>query len=118
MVEASSYGVRGSSFWWRALLVCSGVGYIGLPLSELGPRTIHPLVSVATLSYLMTFVLASRELGVIKGQRQAGYDSSAPRWHRMVPWSIIVIGAVAILVGLGILILVALALGRSNVPTG
>src|SRR5580658_8216657 len=90
---ASSSEIRTRSFWWRALLVCAGVGYIGLPLSELGPRAIRPLVFVATISYFATFVLASRELGVIQGERQQGYYSRAQGLHRAIAWVLIVLGA-------------------------
>jgi hypothetical protein len=62
--------------------VCVGVAYIGAPLSEVGPKAIRPLVFAAMLSYFASFVLASRELGVIQGERQQGYYSSTQRSHR------------------------------------
>jgi fatty acid desaturase len=98
--------------------VCAGVTYMGWPLSELGPRVIRPPVFLATLSYFATFVLASRELGVIQGQRQQGYYSKTQRRHRAIAWMIIAIGASALLlgIGIGIVILLAIGLRHSNIP--
>jgi uncharacterized membrane protein YfcA len=112
----SSSEVRVSAFWWRSLLVCAGVAYIGWPLSELGPRAIRPLVFLATLSYFATFVLASRELGVIQGERRQGYYSKAQRRHRAIAWMIIAVGVSALLLGIGFMILVAIGLGHSDIP--
>jgi hypothetical protein len=98
--------------------VCVGVAYIGAPLSEVGPKAIRPLVFAAMLSYFATFVLASRELGVIQGERQQGYYSSTQRSHRAIAWTIIVVGLVAVLLAFAVVMAVAIGLGHSDVPTG
>jgi hypothetical protein len=116
--SVSSPEIPAQAFWWRALLVCLGVAYIGAPFSELGPLAVRPFIFIAILSFFATFALASRELGVIQGQRQQGYYSRTQRSHRAIAWAVIIVGLTAMLLGIAVVAAVAIGLGHSDVPTG
>jgi hypothetical protein len=64
----------------------------------------------------VTFPLASRELGLIQGERRRGVFSAAQRSHRAVAWTIIALGVLVILLAIAALIVIAIGLRHSDVP--
>ncbi len=93
-----------------------GLAYVGLPVAELGPRAIRPLVFIAVFSYCATFPLASRELGVIQGERRHGFYTSGQRSHRAIAWTIIAAGIFGVVLMFAAVIVIAIGLGHSDVP--
>jgi hypothetical protein len=71
--------------------VCAGIAPVGFVVTWATPLKFFPLLLLAFISYLATFVFAVRTLEHLRARRLAGDHSGTVRLRRVIAWLIIVV---------------------------